>query len=55
MTVMAERPTTHGTELGDFEEMLALLDELELRDGFKAEIIRGTSSCRRGRRVTTTA
>ncbi len=41
MTVMAERPTTHGTELGDFEEMLALLDELELRDGFKAEIIRG--------------
>lgn len=41
MTVMAERPTTHGTELGDFEEMLNLLDELELRDGFKAEIIRG--------------
>ncbi|WP_442759471.1 Uma2 family endonuclease [Streptomyces pseudogriseolus] len=41
MTVMAERPTTDGTELGDFEEMLNLLDELELRDGFKAEIIRG--------------
>nr|WP_079194859.1 Uma2 family endonuclease [Streptomyces sp. CB02400] len=38
---MAERPTTNGTELGDFEEMLDLLDELQLRDGFKAEIIRG--------------
>ncbi|MFI2377213.1 Uma2 family endonuclease [Streptomyces sp. NPDC018964] len=41
MTVMAERPTINGTELGDFEEMLDLLDELQLRDGFKAEIIRG--------------
>ncbi|MFE2275805.1 Uma2 family endonuclease [Streptomyces sp. NPDC059454] len=38
---MAERPTINGTGLGDFEEMLDLLDELRLRDGFKAEIIRG--------------
>ncbi|MFD5656722.1 Uma2 family endonuclease [Streptomyces hirsutus] len=41
MTVMAERPTASGTELGNFEELLDLLDELHLRDGFKAEIIRG--------------
>lgn len=41
MTVMAERPMISGTGLDDFEEMLDLLDELQLRDGFKAEIIRG--------------
>ncbi|BFO13869.1 hypothetical protein SHKM778_02570 [Streptomyces sp. KM77-8] len=38
MTVMAERPTTNGTGPGDFEEMRDLLDELRLRDGFKAEV-----------------
>ncbi|MFC5953077.1 Uma2 family endonuclease [Streptomyces pratens] len=41
MTVMAERPTASGTELGDFEELLDLLDELDVPDGYKAEIIRG--------------
>ncbi|MFF3894414.1 Uma2 family endonuclease [Streptomyces sp. NPDC001812] len=41
MTVMAERPMISGTESGNFEELLDLLDELHLRDGFKAEIIRG--------------
>lgn len=41
MTVMAERPTISGTEFGGFEEMLGLLDDMQLRDGFQAEIIRG--------------
>lgn len=41
MTVMAERPTTSGTESHDFEELLDTLDELDVPDGYKAEIIRG--------------
>ncbi|MDQ0600173.1 Uma2 family endonuclease [Streptomyces canus] len=41
MTLMADRPMVSGTEPGNFEELLDLLDELNLRDGFKAEIIRG--------------
>ncbi|MEV0301297.1 Uma2 family endonuclease [Streptomyces prasinus] len=41
MTVMAERPTASGTELGDFEELLDLLDELDVPDGYKAEIVKG--------------
>ncbi|MFI8857364.1 MULTISPECIES: Uma2 family endonuclease [Streptomyces] len=38
---MAERPTASGTELGDFEELLDLLDELDVPDGYKAEIVKG--------------
>ncbi|MFI8090897.1 Uma2 family endonuclease [Streptomyces sp. NPDC086080] len=40
---MAERPTINGTEPRgfDFEKMLDQLDELQLHDGYKAEIIRG--------------
>lgn len=41
MTVMAERPTTSGTESQSFEELLAVLDELDVPDGFRAEIIKG--------------
>ncbi|WP_329052261.1 Uma2 family endonuclease [Streptomyces violaceus] len=41
MTVMAERPTISGAESSSFQELLDILDELRLRDGFKAEIIRG--------------
>ncbi|MFF5156342.1 Uma2 family endonuclease [Streptomyces sp. NPDC000348] len=38
---MAERPMISGTGPDNFEELLELLDELHLRDGFQAEIIRG--------------
>ncbi|MFK0118773.1 Uma2 family endonuclease [Streptomyces sp. NPDC090994] len=41
MTVMAERPTMSGTESQSFEELLDALDDLDVPDGFKAEIIRG--------------
>ncbi|MET7291532.1 Uma2 family endonuclease [Streptomyces griseoloalbus] len=41
MTVMAERPTTNGTEPDSFEGLLDTLDELDVPDGYKAEIIRG--------------
>ncbi|WP_181804517.1 Uma2 family endonuclease [Streptomyces shenzhenensis] len=41
MTLMTERPTISGTEPDSFEELLDVLDELNLRDGFKAEIYRG--------------
>ncbi|MGW5213026.1 Uma2 family endonuclease [Streptomyces sp. NPDC004051] len=41
MTVMAERPMISGTEPHDFEELLDTLDELDVPDGYKAEIIRG--------------
>lgn len=42
MTLMTERPTTSGTEpCSGFEELLDLLDELNVPDGYKAEIIRG--------------
>ncbi|WP_431995031.1 Uma2 family endonuclease [Streptomyces griseoflavus] len=41
MTVMAERPTTTGTEPDSFEGLLRTLDELDVPDGYKAEIIRG--------------
>jgi len=41
MTVMAERPTIGGAGSSGFEELLDILDELQLRDGFKAEIIGG--------------
>ncbi|MPY62193.1 Uma2 family endonuclease [Streptomyces spongiae] len=41
MTLMAERPVISGTEPhGSFEELLDLLDELHVPDGYKAEIIR---------------
>lgn len=43
MTLMAERPVISGTEPnGGFEELLDLLDELHVPDGYKAEIIRGS-------------
>ncbi|MEZ7157227.1 Uma2 family endonuclease [Streptomyces sp. MAD19A] len=42
MTVMAERPTTRGTEPDSFENLLRTLDELDVPDGYKAEIIRGS-------------
>ncbi|MCX4763759.1 Uma2 family endonuclease [Streptomyces sp. NBC_01275] len=42
MTLMAEGPTISDTEPDSFEELLDILDELNLRDGFKAEIIRGS-------------
>lgn len=38
MTLMTERPTISGS---GFEELLDLLDELHVPDGYKAEIIRG--------------
>ncbi|QEU86889.1 Uma2 family endonuclease [Streptomyces viridosporus T7A] len=41
MTVMAERPTTNGTEPHSFEGLLDTLDELDVPDGYQAEIIRG--------------
>ncbi|MFF4307284.1 Uma2 family endonuclease [Streptomyces sp. NPDC001601] len=41
MTLMTERPTISGTEPDSFEDLLDVLDELNLRDGFKAEIYRG--------------
>ncbi|MGW5651423.1 Uma2 family endonuclease [Streptomyces humi] len=41
MTLMTERPVISGGEPGGFEELLDVLDELDLRDGFKAEIYRG--------------
>jgi Uma2 family endonuclease len=41
MTVMAERPTINGTEPDSFEDLLDTLDELDVPDGYKAEIIRG--------------
>ncbi|MEU6523716.1 Uma2 family endonuclease [Streptomyces sp. NPDC046924] len=41
MTLMAERPMISGTEPHDFEELLDTLDELDVPDGYKAEIIRG--------------
>ncbi|WP_181383399.1 Uma2 family endonuclease [Streptomyces sp. NWU339] len=41
MAAMAERPTISGTEPYDFEELLDTLDELDVPDGYKAEIIRG--------------
>jgi Uma2 family endonuclease len=41
MTLMTERPMVSGAEPNSFEELLDVLDELNLRDGFKAEIIRG--------------
>ncbi|AXL89446.1 Uma2 family endonuclease [Streptomyces sp. CB09001] len=42
MTVMAERPTTSGTEYQGFEELLVALDELAVPDGYRAEITRGS-------------
>jgi Uma2 family endonuclease len=40
---MAERPVISGTEpSGSFEELLDLLDELPVPDGYKAEIIKGS-------------
>ncbi|PAZ13913.1 hypothetical protein CLM62_20720 [Streptomyces sp. SA15] len=43
MTLMAERPVISGTKpRSDFEELLDLLDELHVPDGYKAEIIRGS-------------
>ncbi|MFI5799317.1 Uma2 family endonuclease [Streptomyces sp. NPDC051677] len=42
MTLMAERPITiDGTEPDSFEGLLDLLDELNVPDGHKAEIVRG--------------
>ena len=42
MTSMTERPTTNGTEpRGSFEDLLDLLEELNVPDGYNAEIIRG--------------
>ncbi|WP_078914030.1 Uma2 family endonuclease [Streptomyces sp. NRRL S-37] len=38
---MAERPTINGTEPNSFEGLLRTLDELDVPDGYKAEIIRG--------------
>nr|WSY53025.1 Uma2 family endonuclease [Streptomyces sp. NBC_00886] len=43
MALMAERPVIDGTEpRRDFEELLDVLDELHVPDGYKAEIIRGS-------------
>ncbi|MGW0826638.1 Uma2 family endonuclease [Streptomyces sp. NPDC002845] len=43
MTLMAERPVISGTKpRSGFEELLDLLDELHVPDGYKAEIIRGS-------------
>jgi hypothetical protein len=41
MTVMLERPTTDGTDPRRFEELCEALDELNVPDGFNAEIIGG--------------
>ncbi|WP_225097373.1 Uma2 family endonuclease [Streptomyces sp. CoH27] len=42
MTLMTERPVISVPEPRDgFEEMLSVLDGLDVRDGYKAEIIRG--------------
>ncbi|MFF3514944.1 hypothetical protein [Streptomyces sp. NPDC002573] len=42
MTSMTERPTTNSTEpSSSFEDLLDLLEELNVPDGYKAEIIRG--------------
>ncbi|KOU55847.1 hypothetical protein ADK57_43155 [Streptomyces sp. MMG1533] len=41
MTLMTERPTISGTGPHTFEDLLDLLDELHVPDGYKAEIIRG--------------
>jgi Uma2 family endonuclease len=41
MTLMLERPTIGGTEPPSFEALLDLLDELNVPDGYKAEIIKG--------------
>jgi Uma2 family endonuclease len=43
MTLMAERPVISGTTpRSGFEDLLDLLDELHVPDGYKAEIIRGS-------------
>ncbi|MGW7256025.1 Uma2 family endonuclease [Streptomyces sp. NPDC054834] len=43
MTLMAERPVINDPEpRSSFEELLDLLDELNVPDGYKAEIIRGS-------------
>ncbi|MGI5456573.1 Uma2 family endonuclease [Streptomyces sp. CA-249302] len=43
MTLMAERPVISDIEpSGGFEELLEVLDELQVPDGYKAEIIRGS-------------
>lgn len=56
MTLMTERPITiSGTEPPSFEGLLNALDQLDLPDGYRAEIIKGnivvspkvTSSIRR--------
>ncbi|MET7733812.1 Uma2 family endonuclease [Streptomyces sp. NPDC005402] len=42
MTLMAERPVISGTTpRSGFEDMLNVLEELKVPDGYKAEIIRG--------------
>ncbi|MGX1562444.1 Uma2 family endonuclease [Streptomyces sp. NPDC055506] len=42
MTLMAERPVMSGTKShSGFEELLSALDELNVPDGYKAEIVRG--------------
>ncbi|MYZ38935.1 MULTISPECIES: Uma2 family endonuclease [unclassified Streptomyces] len=41
MTVMLERPTIDGNDPRRFEELCKALDQLNVPDGFKAEIIRG--------------
>ncbi|MFF4402526.1 hypothetical protein [Streptomyces sp. NPDC001480] len=41
MTLTTERPTVSGTGSDSFEAMLDLLDELNVPDGYKAEIIKG--------------
>ncbi|WP_323138156.1 MULTISPECIES: hypothetical protein [unclassified Streptomyces] len=38
---MLERPTIGGTEPPGFEALLDLLDELNVPNGYKAEIIKG--------------
>ena len=42
MTLMAERPTMSSTEPPSFEDLLNDLDKLDVLDGYKAEIIRGS-------------
>ncbi|MET8946006.1 hypothetical protein ABZX30_21075 [Streptomyces sp. NPDC004542] len=43
MTLMTEGPVTSDAEpRNGFEELLDLLDELNVPDGYKAEIIRGS-------------
>ncbi|QKW06463.1 Uma2 family endonuclease [Streptomyces sp. NA04227] len=41
MSLMLERPTTDGTAPREFEALCAALDELNVPDGYKAEVIRG--------------